>query len=157
MDNTYRSTTMNGSVEIHTDGQTRWFVAVIFWHSASVCSVWLTQCTAKSALKSSTVLVIVMKTVYCEVGTGFFFNEMSRRSWFEPVLFRFRFMVDGVLLREGVLGVPSVAPVSSFHPWQATPSKRTNGKAWKPSKKKIDAVSKIGELKNSTFKWNTVV
>ena len=45
------------------------------------CSIFLAQCirmsrmtpTATSALKSSNGLVIVMKTVYCEVGTGFFF------------------------------------------------------------------------------------
>jgi len=51
-------------------------------------------------------------------------------------------MVDGVLLREDVLGVPAVAPVSSFHPYpvfilKVTPCKIKNGKTWKPSRKKF--------------------
>jgi hypothetical protein len=73
MDSTYRSTSMNESVEIHTDGQTRWFVAVFFSHSAFICSIRLPQCTATSALKSRNGLVIVLKTVYCEVRNRFFF------------------------------------------------------------------------------------
>jgi hypothetical protein len=68
-------------------------------------------------------------------------------------------MVDG----EGVLGVPSVAPVNSFHHphpvfiLKATPYRRTNAKAWKPSRKKFDAVSKIGELKKTVLFLNVIL
>jgi hypothetical protein len=118
----YRLTTINGSVEIHTDGQTLWFVAVFFWHSAFVCSVWLPQCTATSALKSSNGLVIVMKTVFCEVGAGFFFY-LGR----SPGLVRARALPLQIYGRRSVtargrsrstVGCPcqSVPPMPSLHP-----------------------------------------
>jgi len=87
---------------------------------------------------------------------------MSRRAWFEPVLFRFRFMVDGVLLREGVFGVPSVAPVSSFHTrpifiLKATLSRRTNGKAWKLLRKNCMPLRKSGSAKKTLLFLNVIL
>jgi len=60
-------------------------------------------------------------------------------------------MADGVLLREGVHGVPSVAPVSSFHPCpvfilKVTPCNITNGKAWKPSRINLKPLRKSGNV-----------